>query len=103
MKTKQRVVTICQHAKVINFSGNESSQLRQLIRARRLAERLIHDVLGGEFEEGACEFEHMGSTKLIDSICTLLGHPKECPHGLPIPEGECCQRSKDFDNFADVL
>jgi DtxR family Mn-dependent transcriptional regulator len=25
----------------------------------------------------------------------LLGHPKECPHGAPIPEGECCRKSED--------
>ncbi len=21
----------------------------------------------------------------------LLGHPKVCPHGMPIPEGQCCK------------
>lgn len=63
---------------------------RQIIRAHRLAERLLHDVLGGDFESGACEFEHIVTTELVDSICTLLGHPKTCPHGLPIPEGQCC-------------
>ncbi len=25
-----------------------------------------------------------------DSVCTLLGHPPTCPHGKPIPPGECC-------------
>ena len=66
---------------------------RGLIRAHRLAERLLYDVLGGEFESGACEFEHTVTPELVDSICTLLGHPRECPHGMPIPEGECCRRS----------
>jgi len=66
---------------------------RKLIRAHRLAERLLHDVLGGDFESGACEFEHTVNPELVDSICTLLGHPRECPHGMPIPEGECCRRS----------
>jgi len=66
---------------------------RRLIRAHRLAERLLYDILGGEFESGACEFEHTVTPELVDSICTLLGHPRECPHGLPIPEGECCRRS----------
>jgi len=31
-------------------------QSRQLLRAHRLAEKLIHDVLGGKFEEEACKF-----------------------------------------------
>ncbi|MFC1556452.1 metal-dependent transcriptional regulator [candidate division KSB1 bacterium] len=66
---------------------------RKIIRAHRIAERLIYDVLGGEFESGACEFEHTVASELVDSICTLLGHPRECPHGMPIPEGECCRRA----------
>ena len=65
---------------------------RQLIRSHRLAERLVHDVLGVEYEAGACEFEHIINSDLVDSICTLLGHPRQCPHGLPIPEGECCRQ-----------
>lgn len=65
---------------------------RQLIRSHRLAERLVHDVLGVEYEKGACEFEHIINIDLVDSICTLLGHPRECPHGMPIPEGECCRQ-----------
>ncbi len=66
---------------------------RQIIRAHRLAERLLYDVLGGDFESGACEFEHIVTPELVDSICILLGHPKLCPHGTPIPEGQCCRRS----------
>jgi len=66
---------------------------RQLIRAHRLAERLLHDVLGGDFETGACEFEHTVTPELVDSICILLGHPRVCPHGMEIPEGQCCRKS----------
>ena len=65
---------------------------RRVIRSHRLAERLVHDVLGVEYEKGACEFEHIVNPDLVDSICTLLGHPRECPHGMPIPEGECCRQ-----------
>ena len=71
--------------------GKENA--RQIVRAHRVAERLINDVLGEEYESGACEFEHTVNPELVDSICTLLGHPRECPHGRPIPEGECCKRS----------
>ena len=66
---------------------------RQIIRAHRLAERLLYDVLGGDFESGACEFEHIVTPELVDSICILLGHPKACPHGKPIPQGHCCKES----------
>ncbi len=66
---------------------------RQLIRAHRLAERLLYDVLGGDYESGACEFEHTVTHELVDSICILLGHPRACPHGMPIPQGRCCRQS----------
>ena len=58
-----------------------------------LAERLIHDVLGRQFEPAACELEHILATEIVDAICTLLGHPREYPHGFAIPEGECGRAS----------
>jgi DtxR family Mn-dependent transcriptional regulator len=76
----------------ISLTEKGNSYTRQLIRSHRLAERLVHDVLGVGFEKGACEFEHILNPDLVDSICTLLGHPRECPHGMPIPEGECCRQ-----------
>lgn len=88
------LVSMSQDAAKVSLTEEGETQARYLIRAHRLAERLLHDVLGSEFEPGACEFEHLVSMELVDSICTLLGHPKECPHGLPIPEGECCKRSQ---------
>ena len=32
---------------------------------------------------------------ITNSICTLLGHPRFCPHGRPIPEGECCRQAQE--------
>jgi len=88
------LINLSRDAKEISLTSSGEIQARQLIRSHRLAEKLIHEVLGGDFEDGACEFEHIVSPKLVNSICTMLGHPKECPHGLAIPEGECCQRSE---------
>lgn len=67
----------------------------QVVRRHRLAERLLCDVLevGAATQEStACEFEHILGTEVADAICTLLGHPTECPHGKPIPRGKCCQK-----------
>jgi len=67
---------------------------RQLIRSHRLAERLLADILNfsdEEIEEDACRYEHLLDESAIDSICSLLGHPRTCPHGNPIPPGKCCQ------------
>ncbi len=70
----------------------------QAIRRHRLAERLLADVLTtaqGELDEQACRLEHALVEGLDDSICTLLGHPTFCPHGKPIPPGECCHQMCD--------
>ncbi len=76
-------------------AGEEKA--RSVIRRHRLAERLLHDVLAMRLEDaesGACEFEHILAPGVTDGICTLLGHPRECPHGSPIPEGNCCQETR---------
>ena len=68
-----------------------------VIRRHRLAERLLVDVLGMRevsIETNACAFEHFLSPEVTDHICTLLGHPKQCPHGRAIPVGPCCERAR---------
>ena len=85
-------------------------QAEPIIRRHRLAERLLTDVLGmpfDEMEESACEYEHTLAPGLTEAICTLLGHPRECPHGFPIPGGDCCNRAensvKSFVKSLDTL
>jgi DtxR family Mn-dependent transcriptional regulator len=66
---------------------------RTVLRRNRLAETLLHtvlDVRGQELEATACEFEHVLSPAVEESVCTFLGHPPVCPHGKPIPPGPCC-------------
>ncbi len=70
---------------------------RNVVRRHRLAERLLADVLGTRdilIHEKACKFEHLLDRGLDESICSLLGHPKVCPHGKPIPPGRCCQQEQ---------
>ncbi len=87
------MVQLSEGSNTIVLTEKGTGYARQLIRAHRLAERLLYNVLGGDFESGACEFEHTVTPELVDSICILLGHPKACPHGSPIPEGQCCRES----------
>ena len=65
------------------------------------------DVLGMEektIEKTACEFEHVLSNGVEETICTLLGHPKKCPHGVDIPEGKCCREVKtEVENIITTL
>ncbi len=68
-----------------------------IIRRHRLAERLLVDVLGltaEQSEEMACTFEHAVVPEVTDGICTLLGHPTECPHGKTIPPGQDCKAGR---------
>ncbi len=68
---------------------------RGIVRRHRLAERLFADVFEMKEEfihEDACKLEHILSEELTDSVCTFLGHPPTCPHGKPIPRGECCKK-----------
>lgn len=67
------------------------------IRRHRLAERLLVDVLDMKkplVHETSCDFEHLLHKGLDENVCTLLGHPKTCPHGRPIPQGRCCRESR---------
>ena len=71
---------------------------KDVTRRHRLAERLLADVIeitGENVDKTACEFEHIISSDVADSICTLLGHPKVCPHGSAIPPGECCKKASE--------
>jgi DtxR family Mn-dependent transcriptional regulator len=75
------------------FTAAGLDRATKVIRWHRLAERLLVDVLNVQdelIESSACRFEHILSGEVADSICTLLGHPKTCPHGREIPPGECC-------------
>lgn len=81
----------------LSLTEEGSSQARRIVRNHRLAERLLSDVLGvrnSERERQACEMEHTLTDDAVDAICTLLGHPEECPHGKPIPPGPCCQQAR---------
>ena len=101
----QNVLVEMQNAGLVKIEGENvlftkegEEKASALIRRHRLAERLLADVLESKddtLEASACEFEHVISEEVTDAICTLLGHPKECPHGLKIPEGKCCKKSKE--------
>jgi putative ABC transport system ATP-binding protein len=70
---------------------------RDVVRRRRLAERLFMDTFAvedSEVDSQACKFEHIISPELDEKICTFLGHPRTCPHGHPIPRGPCCDRHR---------
>lgn len=59
-----------------------------VVRRHRLAERLLVDVIGLEWEKvhrEADRWEHAISTDVEEKLVELLGDPATCPHGNPIP------------------
>jgi DtxR family Mn-dependent transcriptional regulator len=64
---------------------------KQMMRNTRLLEVLMRDSLKIEIdEEMVCGIEHHMKTIFTDALCTLLKHPRRCPHGHGIPKGKCC-------------
>jgi len=64
---------------------------KQMMRNTRLLEVLMRDALKIEIdEEMVCGIEHHMKNIFTDALCTLLKHPRECPHGHVIPRGKCC-------------
>jgi DtxR family Mn-dependent transcriptional regulator len=64
---------------------------KRMIRNTRLLEVLMKDSLKIEIdEEMVCGIEHHLKDIFTDALCTLLGHPRQCPHGHDIPRGVCC-------------
>jgi DtxR family Mn-dependent transcriptional regulator len=59
-----------------------------VVRRHRLAERLLADVIGLEWEKvhrEAARWEHAISADVEKKLVELLGDPMTCPHGNPIP------------------
>jgi putative ABC transport system ATP-binding protein len=80
----------------VHLTETGNRRARDVVRRHRLAERLFKDTFAIDDSEAhtqACKFEHIISPELDQRICTFLGHPKTCPHGNPIPPGDCCDGS----------
>src|SRR3954469_12616188 len=59
-----------------------------VMRKHRLAERLLVDVIGLDWEDvhiEACRWEHVMSESVERRLLELLDHPTESPYGNPIP------------------
>jgi len=64
----------------------------RMIRNTRLLEVMMKEALKIEIdEEMVCGIEHHMKDIFTDALCTLLKHPRYCPHGYDIPLGNCCK------------
>jgi len=63
-----------------------------MMRNSRLLEVLMDSALKVEIdEEMVCGIEHHMNKQFTDALCTMLNHPRKCPHNLDIPIGPCCE------------
>jgi DtxR family Mn-dependent transcriptional regulator len=78
------------HDRSLSLTESGRELATRMVRRHRLAERLLSDVIGLEWEKvhkEACRWEHVISDDVEAKLVELLGDPSSCPHGNPIPSG----------------
>jgi DtxR family Mn-dependent transcriptional regulator len=74
--------------RVLVLTPKGRDRAERVVRKHRLAERLLTDVIGLAWDkahEEAGRWEHVISDEVEGLLVTLLGNPRTCPHGNPIP------------------
>lgn len=77
-----------QRNRSLELSPTGRSRAVRVMRKHRLAERLLLDVIGLEFEyvhDEACRWEHVMSDRVERKIVALLTRVADSPYGNPIP------------------
>ena len=72
----------------LELTEEGSALATRVMRKHRLAERLLVDVIGLDWEyvhTEACRWEHVISEAVERRLLELLDHPTESPYGNPIP------------------
>lgn len=106
----------------LEFTPAGRTRALHVMRKHRLAERLLHDVIGLDWSlvhDEACRWEHVMSEQVERRLLEVLGNPTESPYGNPIPALEeiggpvappflegvvnIVERVRDADGPADVV
>jgi len=77
----------------------------KVMRRHRLAECFLTSILGmpwDEVHEEACRLEHAISARVEERLVAVLGDPKYCPHGLPIPNADLTEPERIGVKLADL-
>jgi len=77
----------------------------RVMRRHRLAECLLTDILGmpwDQVHDEACKLEHAISTAVEERLIAVLGDPKVCPHGHPIPPLDLSDPTRYGVKLADI-
>lgn len=90
----------------IDFTPRGEQLAQEIIRRRRLTELLLYNILNVSLDSStsnACRIEHLISDEVTERICAFLGHPTQCPHGNPIPPGNCCSKHESVRPLIEPL
>ena len=86
-------------SKLVNYNKSGVSLTKNgeeigsnMMRNSRLLEVLMDSALKVDIdEEMVCGIEHHMNAQFTDALCTMLKHPRKCPHDNDIPRGSCCK------------
>jgi DtxR family Mn-dependent transcriptional regulator len=79
---------IARSARQITMTDKGAVLAASVVRKHRLAERLLVDIIGLDWDKAHVEagrWEHVISDDVEAHMVVLLGNPTTCPHGNPIP------------------
>lgn len=79
---------IVRSSRQITMTSTGAALAQAVVRKHRLAERLLVDIIGLDWDKAHVEagrWEHVISDDVEDRLVVLLGNPTTCPHGNPIP------------------
>jgi len=82
---------IVRTSRQIAMTSTGAALARGVVRKHRLAERLLVDIIGLDWDKAHVEagrWEHVISDDVEERLVILLGNPTTCPHGNPIPGAE---------------
>lgn len=91
--------------KAIRLTDKGRKLAVSIVRRHRLAERLLTDIIGLEWEKvhrEADRWEHAISADVEEKLVELLGDPATCPHGNPIPGASNPVDDSDYVTLADA-
>ncbi|MER5432175.1 metal-dependent transcriptional regulator [Streptomyces sp. NPDC002588] len=88
----------------LELTGEGRRIATRVMRKHRLAECLLVDVIGLDWEQAhaeACRWEHVLSEAVERHVLELLRHPTKSPYGNPIPGLEELGGKSTLDPFPD--
>jgi putative ABC transport system ATP-binding protein len=81
---------------IVELTPRGEERAAYAVRRHRLAERLFYETFGINedlLHENALKIDPVLSPEVTQKICIFLHHPRTCPHGDPIPRGDCCVKA----------